>query len=575
MTRHQESGPNSEATESSPVAEPNHDVPRKTKCEQSTTSRSADRISAKVDRSYKLVPEIGKRWRRWYDIPYRALIWLQSSWRREILPWRLRHQLNKGVNFLLAFNHYERLKVSPLDDPIDNLLIPTGEQVTQGGMWVIEFFPPSFYSELRNALDKNGWDEQGPLRALDGTNSELITRGRREQRFSWSKIGTIAPPDSRYLIAGGKRENLPEEFSLIDLTSIQLGHSLTAIVAFILLSDQGQLALNSAWKAHHEPTLTWRGLRRPDVEDRHFAAISATQRERQRLHDLGRSWLRDRCGGYFSTTTPQQPVVDFSLFAEFDPTESSAKRSMNEPLRALGMQGSHLYNFVSPQLPGAVFVQGEALRRLNAPLRNCWGVIGNHETFARLNDRDHYGPRPYSAATFANMVDDEVRSFLLHTAIVQYTSQMQETFSNALDTARNRHRKFKPQLAEKLGREILASSLDLPAVARDTELFWKRSYPGAIQVKAVPAPEISCPPDEFDFIQQLGDQRTQAFDHLLKEEATYRDVLSTTSALGASASSTRLGQRALFVSATSLLVSATTIITANGAALWDQIVGWF
>jgi hypothetical protein len=330
-----------------------------------------DRISAKVQRSFELVPEIGNRW-RWYDIPYRFLRWTLSPWRRRLLSWRMRYRLNNAQNFFIAFNHYERLKIEPLDDPMENLIVPPGEEVTQGGIWVVEFFPPSYYSTLYEALQKNGWDEPNHLRSVDGTNAEQVTRARRGKGFAWSRIGMVANPDSPYLAIDAKREILPEEFDLVELTAVQLGRSLTAVIAFVRLSDHGRVALNRVWKAQHEPIFEWRGLRRPHVEGRYFAAIRGTQQQRQRLHDLARTWLAERCGGYFADTEARQPVIDFNLFAEFDPTTATNSREFGDPLRALGMEGNHIYNYVSPQLPGAVFVQGEALRRPVEALQNCW-----------------------------------------------------------------------------------------------------------------------------------------------------------------------------------------------------------
>ncbi len=534
-----------------------------------------DSISAKVRRSFELVPEIGTRW-RWYDVPYRCLSWMLSSWRRRLLPWQLRYRLNSALNFFIPFNHYERLKIEPVDDPMENLIVPSSEEVTQGGIWVVEFFPPSYYSALYDALRKNGWDEQSHLRAIHGTNAEQVTRARREKGFAWSRIGTVAKPDSRYLVFDAKREFLPEEFDLVELTAVQLGSSLTAVTAFVRLSEQGRGALNRVWKARHEPIFEWQGLRRPHVEGRYFAAIRATQRERQRLHDLARTWLAERCGGYFAGTRARQPVVDFTLFKEFDPSTATGSRGLGDPLRALGMGGNYLYNYVSPQLPGAVFVQGEALRRPTEALQNCWGVVGAYEVVARLNDRVGYGSKPYSVSTLAAMADDSIRSFLLHVAVVHYTDQLGETFSDARDTARSKHRGFKPRQLDQLKRELLTTSLDLPVMARDTALLWRPYWQrwNGIDVRAVPTPGVTNPPEEFDLIERLGEVRTKAFEKLVEEDTAYRDVLSTVSALGASAASARLGRRALLVSGTSLLVSITALLIANGATAWLHLVEW-
>lgn len=577
MTKPQGTGPDDEGAHAPSATEADAEGSTGAAAELAAAAPEIDRekITAEVRRRYDLVPEIGKRW-RWYDVPYRFLWWTLSSWRRGLLPWYLRYRLNNGLNFFTSFNHYERLKVEPLDDPMDNLIVPLDEEVTQGGIWVVEFFPPSYYSELQEALKNNGWNEQNRLHAIDGTNAEKVTRARRGKGFAWSRIGTVVNPDSPFLVPDAKREILPAEFGLVEIIAVQVGHSLTAVIAFVRLSDHGKSALNTVWKAQHEPTFEWQGLRRPHVEARNFAAIRATQRERQRLHDLARTWLEKRCGGYFAQTEARQPVIDFNLFAKFDPTTAETSREFREPIRALGMEGNYIYNYTSPQLPGAVFVPGEALRPSAEALRNCWGVVGAYEVVARLNDRGGYGQKPYSALTLANMADDAIRSFLLYVAVVRYTEQLHETFSDARDTARRKHREFKPRQLERLRHELLTTSLDLPVVARDTALLWKprwRRWDG-IEVKAVPVPGVHNPPEEFDLIEHFGEIRTQAFEELLEEDGAYRDVLSTTSALGASAASNRLGRRALLVSGTSLLVSITAVLTANQSAAWHQLLEW-
>lgn len=533
---------------------------------QSTAAPKVDmeRIDAKVRRSFDLVPAIGTRW-RWYDVPYRFLSWTLSSWRRRALPWRLRFRLNNALNFFIAFNYYERLKIEPLDDSMANIVVPPDEEITQGGIWVVEFFPPSYYSALLEALKESGWDEWNHLKSLNGTNVEQVTRARRGKGFAWSRVGTVANPDSPYFAFDAKREILPEEFGLVELTAVQLGSSLTAVIAFVRLSEKGRGALSKVWKGQHEPVFEWRGLRRPHVDGRYFAAIRATQRERQRLHDLARSWLAERCGGYFADTEARQPVVDFNLFKEFDPTAATNVRKVYDPLRALGMEGDHIYNYVSPDLPGAVFIQGEALGRPVESLQNCWGVVGAYEVFAQLNERSGYGERPYSAGTLAAMADDVVRSFLLHLAVARYAHQLCETASEARDTARSKHGEFKPRQLERLKRELLTVSLDLPVVARDTALLWVppwRRWNG-IEVTAVPSPRVRNPPEGFDLIERFGELRTEAFEKVLEEDVAYRDVLATVSALGASAASARLGRRALLVSGTSLFVSITALLIAN------------
>lgn len=534
-----------------------------------------DAISAEIRRRFELVPAIGTRW-RWYDIPYRFLRWALSGWRRRFIPWRLRLRLNNGVNFFNVFNHYERLKIEQRTDPMRNLIVPTDEEVAQGGIWVVEFFPTSYYDQLLRSLRRNGWGDSKFMGSIDGSNVEQVARARRGSGFLWSRLGMVANPNSPYLAMDAKREVLPPEFDLVELTGVQLGTSITAVVAFIRLSEEGRSALSSVWKAEHEPIFEWRGLRRPHTEGRYFSAIRATQRERQRLHDTARTWLSERCGGFFAQTEARQPVVDFNMFTQFDPTAAMASKQMGEPLRALGMEGNHLYNYVSPQIPGAVLVPGEALRAPKERLQNCWGVVGSYQVFSDANDTSGYGDKPYSVGTLAAMVDDAVRAFLLHDAVLHYARQLKEQAATQRDTARSKHRDFSPRQLESLKHDLLTTSLDLPAVALDTAQLWTprwRHWEG-LEVKGVPAPGVPSPPEEFDMIEELGKTRTQLFETLIADDTAYRAVLATTSSLGASAASARLGRRALLVSLTSLVVSATTLVAVNGSIVWSRIADW-
>lgn len=535
-----------------------------------------DRISAEVRRRYDLVPEIGSG-RRWYDLPYKFLNWMLRSLPRRTLSWRMRIRLNRALNFFTPFNEYQRFKIHPLDDPHYNLIVPDSEELTQGGIWVLELFPPSHYGSLLAGLQKSGWDRGPHQDILEGSNADRVTRARRGQGFTWSLLGSVASPDSPYLAFDAKREVLPKEFDLIELSAVQIGSSLTAVVAFIRLSKQGQGALGKVWKSQHEPTFEWRGFRRPHIEARSFAAIRATQFERERLHDLARDWLARRCRGYFAGTEKQQPVIDFNLFKELEPGDLADKSSLREPMRALGMEPDAFRNYISPDLPGAIFVRGEALQRQVSPLQNCWAVIGSHETVARLSERIGYGDQPYSASTLATMYTDEIRSFMLDTAIVHYTRQLRETASEARDTARLRHREFKPRQLEQLKRELLTNSLDLPVVARDAALLWEPGWRhfGGIQVKAVPTDEMAARIQGFDLTESLGQEVRDSFKDLLRADVAYRDVLGTVSALGASAASARLGRRALFVSGVSLLISTTALLIANNANVWQHISAWF
>jgi len=527
--------------------------------------RSVHLPGERLRREFELVPPIGSL-RRWYDLPYRLIQWLLASPHFQRAPWRVRRSLNRALNFFVIFNFYDRLKVQERSDPTRNIIVPTEANLSQGGIWVTEVFPPSHYSALLRGLSVNGWDRADYMRSGEGTNAEQVTRARRGQGFVWTRLGSVTNPQSRYFAFDAKREVLPKEFDLVELTAVQLGSSLTCVTAFYQLSEKGANSLNDVWKSEHEPTLEWRGLRRPHVQDRRSAAIQATQWERDRLHNLARKWLKERCGGFFASTEAGHPVIDFNLFKGINPRGRAEGVEQDEVLRALGMDGNGLYEYVSEQLPGTALVQGQQFPRLGAPLMNCWGVVGEFDVVARLNDQPGYGQRPYSVNALAAMANEHVPNFLLHVALVQYGRQLQEIASASRDTARTNHGKFRPRRVEKLQRELLTTSLDLPAVARDSGILWKSSgRPWAhVTVKGVPVTSGNNPPEEFDLIERLGTVRETVFEQLLEEDATYRTVLSSASSLGASATTARLGILALVVSGMSLVASVVTLLVASG-----------
>lgn len=542
--------------------------------DEAPTAESRAEISKKVEQLFELVPAIGTRW-RWYDIPYRFLVWWLTSWRRRLVPRRARRLFNRAMNFFVSFNELERARFEPLDDPTRNLVVPPGEEIHQGGLWAVELFTPSHYSSLEKGLRQNGWESEHRL-MLDGTNAEQVRRAREGRGFSWSRIGAVVRPDTKLLVPDAKREKLPEEFDLVELKAIQIGTSVTALVAHFRLSDAGECSLNESWKARHEPRLEWRGFRRPRVSNRYFTAIKATQLERQRIHDLARHWLAKRCGGFFASTEAGHPVIDLNIFNKFDPTTQAVEGSLRDSLRALGMDASRLHLFISDQIPGAVLVPADSWTSVSDPLRNCWGVIGSYERLRELNERPGYGEKPYAASTLGAMLSDAIQAFVLHIAVMRYLEELRAHYSISRDRARSHHGRFSANRLRKLRDEMLTTSIDLPAVARDTETLWDdrwRRWNG-IDVKAKLAPGApNAGQLEYDLIDELGEVRSVAFEELLADDETYRTVLSTVASLGSSADATRTGRIALIVAAMSLLVAFLSLLVSEpgDTSVWSTL----
>lgn len=540
--------------------------------------------SERIKRLFDLVPEIGTKW-RWYDIPYRLFSLCLRYLPRCILPPVGRRVLISGINFLLAFNQHERNKVESRDDPRENLILPEHAKLRQGGLWTIELFPPSKYRALEESLRKNGW-EQSILIGFDETNIESVQRARQGQGASWSKLVTIATAEANYVGREIKREELPQEFEFIELTAVQVGAGLTAVVAFFKFSECGQSSLDKVWRKNHEPTFSWQGFQKPRIVNRFFSAIEATQEERLRLHGLARKWLGQKCPGFFASQSLSHPVLDLNLFEGIDPAAGQELSAATEGLRALGMQSFVRDLFVSPEMPGAVLIPTQGNFSPHEPLRNCWAIAGEYESVANANERVGYGEKPYSPGTIGCMFNYDARSFLLYLAVMHYLYEQRAVYSVARDLAAVRHREFSIEEARQLSAELLESGLDLPTMARDCRQLWDKGWRkwNGIQVTSVPPKEDLPHREEFDLIQAFGERSEDQFDQLLDEDKSYRTVLSTTAALGASVESARIGKTALWVAGGSMAVAAVSLImTEPGghsmlAMLADcvgQLISWF
>lgn len=542
------------------------------------TDPELEERSARTRRVQEQVPSLEKTW-RWYGVVFRVLGVFFKPRPKKFLPYPVLLRLSLMRNFVIPFHEVRRAKAREMDDPNYSLLIPEGESVTQGGLWVVEFFPPSLYAELERQLKSNGWDK-GARRWRSDSNVEMVAKGRTGQGWLWSRIGDVSNPLPKAGPIGALGKPLPDDFRAVELSAVQIGESITAVVAFFTFSESGSKSLDRALRTPREPYLAGHGLRRADVIDRRLAGIRATKEERRRLHDEARTWLERRCKGYFAGTRGRQPVLDLTLFSNFDPlTHDLRSVRMNDPLDALGLGAVGRSLFVSPQLPGGTLVPNDDLDRpMFGSLENCWGFIGSHTRMEASNEMDGFGPKPWAATSFAHRFDDPLRAFLIKSAASKYLQELRSTYVIARDSARVKHGRFRVSQLKDLRAELLQTSLDLHVVARDLLTLWEVWYWNEIQVEETDTPgtweKFRTPP--IDYIEQVGRDQKDGFKELLAEDAAYRELMVTVSSLGASVEASRLGKRALVVSGISLGIASVTLLLADTgpASVLAGLVEW-
>lgn len=503
---------------------------------------------------------IGSRW-RWYDIPYRLMFWLSSGARRGLLPKSILSFLSRGMNFLYAFNDMERLRSMPLGDPLYHLVLPSEERIKVSGVWVVEFFPPSQFVNLVKSLERNGWDRTEASPSSRGTQSEWVESARRRGTISWTHLGAVEDKDSNMRMIDAKKGRLPEPFSVVSVTSIQIGASLTAVVAFFRFKERdGCPSIDDARRATNEPALVWRGLRRPQTLDPRAATQVAMQEERQRIHDLARNWMSSKVPGHFSGTRLGQPVMDLVLFDLFDPTVATDSLAAQDALAGLGVEARPFERFLSPDVPGVCFLPAEQ-RTASRRLANSWVAVGRYATLETATDSSGYGERPLSPRTLAYEYDVEIQSLLVRVGTRQYVQQTRETYSELFDLAHAKHRRFKPRENDRLARQLLGTSIDLPLVAKDINQTWSY-WPSEIRLIA----ETDLPLKRSrNALNAWGEDLHKSLDELIAMDETYRDVLSTAASLTATSQNTRIARWTLLIAFASLIVAALALFVAQGA----------
>lgn len=532
-----------------------------------SSSAAAESLARRqrFEEAYKKVPAIGEAW-RWYDVPYRMLMWLSTAWRRKLFPQRVLDKFNYWVNCLTPFNEHERHKVRESEF---DFTVPDDEHVRISTIWVVELFPPSEFAALERAIEKNRWDRRRHLLHGHESNTEMLSRSRAGSGWAWWSLGDIASVDGKWRSPDGTRERLPPEFDFISLKAIQLGQGLTAVVARFRISDSASRKVDEVWHAPHKPRLV-RGGGRPRAEDREWAAYRLTQEARGDLHSAARSWLQRRCPGFFAATGESHRLLDLMLMDNFDPLgDPEPTRDLRDAFRALGLSEHRVFERTSKDVPKLALVP--ISRSLERGLRShrtmaLWGQRG--EVAAAASHLEMYGSSDDHA--IASRYSDGIQNFLVTLAVSDYLEVAQGKYASLRDTARTHHGRFRPKVLEELRQQLLTLSLDLASVYRDLQQYWTRrprfeeeaefviDYAPHIRERNAAAGRSHSEPEHLN--ERILERQRLSFEDLVDADRQYRDILSTVASLGVSLDALRTGRRALYVAGTSLLVALVAVL---------------
>lgn len=543
----------------------------------------------KVDEAYDLVPDLGEG-RRWYDPPYRLMMWLSSGWRRKVQPRSLLSFWNKVINYLIPFNEHHRNFVWPLDDWMHNVTVPTDEHVNVAGLWLVELFPPADLPRLERAIARNGWDKKRSLASPDEGNQETLSRARAGTGSTWWRMASLIRKGSSWWGFDAIRTELPPTFETVHLRAVQVGDGLTAVICEFNLSDASSRSLDEEWHAAHEPFMRFPRGERPRTYDRQWGTFWKVQSVRRAVHDEARTWLSHRLPGYFGSRGEPQPVLDLLLLDKLDPTRAEPtnistdkSRQRNASLRALALDTHHPYHLVSDSLPKLLLSQGQPSLHHAMGEAPSWTLWGKRDAVVKaLGEGGLAGyPGDVNRAIAHRLVGKMYNLFVMLGVSYLLRIAAREQ-AQVRDTAASIHGKFRPKSLRALRRSFLTLSLDLTSLRRDVKSFWERDWwwEGDARFFYTLSPRDRRedkargrkPKEPIDFNDSIRESQEEAFTSLIEADRDLRDILSTVASLGASADSFKLGRTALWVSIVSLIVAVGTVLVSETSDA--SILGW-
>lgn len=531
-----------------------------------TTPRKSG-LSRDIDDAFEKVPFIGEVNTRWYDIPYKILLWSLKGWRRKCLPQSTRSGLNRWLNNLLQLNEHDRQKATNYQG---RLIVPVDEHIAIPSIWVVELFSPNETPNLGHAIKKNGWDKKRRWLAGEEGNIEALNHSRAGKGYRWWKLAKIVNTNideaKYYVLPDSIREKLPSQFVGVHLKAIQVGAGLTAIVARFNLAEEAIGSLDKVWHDKHDPMIV-RENGRLHPKDGEAAAYQIVQSARKDLHDAARSWMTKRCPGFFASNGEQQLVMDLILTSKYDPTSSKLPdHNFLSALMALDIDAADFYRNTAKELPKMLFMpSGNFYPRILDSSRT-WSLIGKREAVKKAFN-NFIGQAGDINQGSSHYSDEYASKTLLMLSVTELLSVLENKYAVLRDEAKLQHGAFKVQHLERLSESLLSLSFTLSSVKRDLERLkgnnWTSIVGSDFTTKHAPhfvARDKKLKGKSTNMTDTLQTRQMKKLEDLIKADEDYRNILSTVASLGASANSIKLGKTALYVAGLSLVVTAAALI---------------
>ncbi len=427
-------------------------------------------VSDEVEEMFRLVPEIGTAF-RWYDPPYWLLEKLfikRRYWGK--LPRPVRRSIIGALNWFLQFNHFDREKIAHLNNPLYNIVVPDGEEVSLPHFWVVEYYSPSPAVEAERRIGARKWSQNDYIGFGSAENAFRQAR-QRDRSVGIYPIATLVPKDYQGFHPYAVRENFPAAFGSISLTLMPLGSALTAIVARFDLTDTAAASLDDALRAKHQPELH-RDNGRLQVRERMFAGLKHVQTVREELHQAARNWFAQELPGLFAVEAKaSHPTLDLLLTQRFDPfrNRDEGERDYSNYERALGLDEEPFTLVHSPEWK-RIRIMEYAFETNDGNSRDAGlALVTRFDEALGRKKKNWRGGEGRSKRGIVTTLDYGAPGLLTRFGLFQLLRIKQEAVAGTRDKASSLHSRRPVTSAKKLRESVLRSSLDMATVAPDIE----------------------------------------------------------------------------------------------------------
>jgi hypothetical protein len=520
-------------------------------------------IRDEVDRQFRLVPEIGTAF-RWYDVPYRVLNVMfvrRRYWAK--MPNAARRAINRAQNWLGIFNHYDREKISHLDDPLYKVVVPEGEKVSLPYFWLVEYYSPSHAEDLARRIGSRKWNRADFMHP--GSADDAVRQGRhRAGSLGVRNIATLVSHDYQGFFPGAVRTRLPGPFKTISLSLLPLGSALTAVVARFDLTEAAAASLDDALRAEYQPRL---GIDRGhlQIRQRMFVALEAVQTKREELHQAGRDWLARELPGLFAIEAKaSHPALDLLFTQRFDPfrRKERDRNGMNFE-RALGLNQSP-FSIVHASEWKRVRIMDYAFETTNRESRDAGlALVANYDD--ALGRKNEFKFRGDERSEHGIMIDIHYGApgLITRYGLFALLRIKQKAVARARDQASSLHPSRPVASAKKLRESVLRSSLDMATVARDIEALAASAYRYEWEVPALATRRREAngwAKSKKGLLKDWAKRQAEDARRLADLDRELLSILDLSSSLSASIEGIRSQRWSLFVAFLSL--------ASSGVAVW-------